>query len=304
MSKPEMAQLYTAAGFPIVRDQPVNRCGKPAKPGVKLVDLNGDQQPEALFVDADADCYPPSGRYFAVLTKDGGTWRAVTSGTGSIQALPRKTAGWLDMRVSDSGCTAEHRYDGRAYKAVTNCSGEPLLAQAPAARAPAPRGPAAQPPAPEARSSQSPPAPAPSTTAPAKLELADEAAAFKAAGFKKRGREWKTDCNDPNYSGGIESVADLNGDGLPDAVLVEGGTGCYGMTGQGFFLVTKLADGSWKLMTGGSGIPEFLKTRGAEGWPDVSVGGPGFCFPVMRWNGKEYKVQRWEYEGKACKLPR
>jgi hypothetical protein len=58
------------------------------------------------------------------------------------------------------------------------------------------------------------------------------------------------------------------------------------------------------LVTSGTGIPEFLKTKGADGWPDISVGGPGFCFPVERWNGREYKFQRWEYDGKACKPPR
>jgi hypothetical protein len=51
-------------------------------------------------------------------------------------------------------------------------------------------------------------------------------------------------------------------------------------------------------------MAEFLKTRGADNWPDISVGGPGFCFPVVRWNGKEYKLQRFEYEGKRCKQPR
>ena len=73
------------------------------------------------------------------------------------------------------------------------------------------------------------------------------------------------------------------------------------MTGQGFWLVSKVTNGGWRLITGGPGIPEFLKTKGVGGWPDLLVGGPGFCFPVERWNGKEYKVQRWEYEGKACK---
>jgi hypothetical protein len=91
---------------------------------------------------------------------------------------------------------------------------------------------------------------------------------------------------------------------MPEAVLTEGGTYCYGNTGQGYWLVSKLANGSWKLVTNGTGILEFLKTKGADGWPDVSVGGPGFCFPVERWNGREYKLQRWEYEGKACKPPR
>ena len=48
-------------------------------------------------------------------------------------------------------------------------------------------------------------------------------------------------------------------------------------------------------------IPEFLETTGKDGWPDISVGGPGFCFPVERWNGSEYVLHRHEYEGKACK---
>jgi len=35
--------------------------------------------------------------------------------------------------------------------------------------------------------------------------------------------------------------------------------------------------------------------------PDMSVGGPGFCFPVLRWNGKAYVQNRYQYEGKACR---
>jgi hypothetical protein len=57
-------------------------------------------------------------------------------------------------------------------------------------------------------------------------------------------------------------------------------------------------------MIGGSGIPEFLRTKGAGGWPDISIGGPGFCFPVARWNGKVYAQHRFEYEGKRCTPPR
>ena len=87
-------------------------------------------------------------------------------------------------------------------------------------------------------------------------------------------------------------------------MISEGGTFCYGNTGQAFWLVAKQADGRWTLITQSTGIAEFLKTKGAQGWPDISVGGPGFCFPVQRWNGREYKLQRWEYEGKACKPPR
>ena len=104
-----------------------------------------------------------------------------------------------------------------------------------------------------------------------------------------------------SYSpGAIETFGDLNGDGLPEAVVTEGGTYCYGNTGVGYSLVTKRGTGKWSLVTSGTGILQFLETKGADGWPDIEIGGPGFCFPVERWNGKEYKLKRYQYEGKAC----
>ncbi len=67
--------------------------------------------------------------------------------------------------------------------------------------------------------------------------------------------------------------------------------------------MSQQADGGWKLIYSEVGIAEFLKTKGVGGWPDISIGGPGFCFPVWRWNGKAYALNRFEYEGKACKRP-
>jgi hypothetical protein len=101
--------------------------------------------------------------------------------------------------------------------------------------------------------------------------------------------------------GAIESVRDLNGDGRPEAVVTESSMFCYGNTGVGFALVSKQAAGNWKMVTSGPGIANFLDTGGTAGWPDVEIGGPGFCFPVMRWNGKDYVLHRHQYEGKACK---
>ena len=296
MSRAEVAQLYTVAGFPIVNSQPVNRCGTPAKPRITFVDISGDKNPEALVIDADPTCYAPTGRYFAVLVKEGVAWRSIVSGNGSIQALSTKTTRWLDMRVSDAGCTREFRYDGRNYSPTTSCARD-AVALAPGS--PKSASPQLQPKAPLSTSSPNAAASQEAETTKT-LNAADQAAAFKAAGFKKQGSTWRN-CDDRSASGSIERVGDFNGDGLPDAVLVEGGTACYGMTAQAFWLVSKRADGSWKLMTGGPGIAEFLKTKGVDGWPDVSIGGPGFCFPIERWNGKEYKLQRHEYEGKPCK---
>ena len=140
------------------------------------------------------------------------------------------------------------------------------------------------------------------------LSAAEQTAVFKAAGFKLKGKEWLScdtgDSGAPYDPGVIGEVRDLNGDGRPEAVVTEGGSYCYGNTGTGFTLLSKQANGSWRVITGNTGIPEFLKTRGKDGWPDISVGGPGFCFPVERWNGKTYELNRFEYEGKHCKPPR
>ena len=139
--------------------------------------------------------------------------------------------------------------------------------------------------------------------APAKLSPADEAAAFKAAGFKLKGKQWRA-CDDPSPSytpGAVEEVRDVNGDGLPEVVLTEGSTSCYGNTGAGYSLLSKQADGSWKPISKGPGILTFLTTKGVGGWPDIEIGGPGFCFPVERWNGQKYVLQRHQYEGKPCR---
>ena len=141
----------------------------------------------------------------------------------------------------------------------------------------------------------------------AQLSAADTTAAFEAAGFRRDGDQWKS-CGDPgdagSYSGGaVDAVKDLNGDGRPEAVISEGSTYCFGNTGVGYAIVSQQANGSWKLMTSGPGIPSFLAAKGVAGWPDMEVGGPGFCFPVRRWNGQEYAINRFEYDGKPCRRP-
>ena len=144
--------------------------------------------------------------------------------------------------------------------------------------------------------------------AQARLSPADEASAFRAAGFTRVGKQWQA-CREgstsPSYSpGAIETVRDIDGDGRLDAVLTEGGAMCYGMTGTSFWVVSKQANGVWRLITSDVGIPKFLPRRAATGWPDLEVGGPGFCFPVQRWNGRAYAVDRFQYEGKPCRPPR
>jgi hypothetical protein len=141
------------------------------------------------------------------------------------------------------------------------------------------------------------------TVAAPSLSAADQAAAFRAAGFKPHGKQWRA-CDDPTASyvpGAIQEVRDLNGDGRPEAILTEGGSYCYGNTGAGYSLVSQQADGRWRLITQGTGMLNVVAGKGAGGWPDIEIGGPGFCFPVVRWNGRAYAVHRHQYDGKPCR---
>ncbi len=132
---------------------------------------------------------------------------------------------------------------------------------------------------------------------------AERAAIFAAAGFRRAGRDWRSDCDDPgtpSYTpGAIELHRDLNGDGRPEAIVTEGGTYCYGNTGTGFTLLTRSSAG-WRKLHQSPGVPRFLATS-AKGWPDLEVGGPGFCFPVLRWTGRDYANHRMHYQGKPCR---
>ena len=124
---------------------------------------------------------------------------------------------------------------------------------------------------------------------------AEQAAIYAAAGFARQGGQWKSgNCDgaeSQSYSpGAIDIYRDINGDGRPEAVVTEGGAICYGMTGSHFWLLSKQADGSWRRIHDETAMPGFLKTRGANGWPDIEMGGPGFCFPVWRFDGQRYAL--------------
>ena len=121
---------------------------------------------------------------------------------------------------------------------------------------------------------------------------------FKAAGFKKTKYGWQGDCD----TGEITTYKDLNGDGLKDAVISDYSTMCYGNTGVGYYILAQQKNGNWVTILKEAGMPDFLKTKGKDGWPDIENGGPGFCFEVLRWNGQQYKVHHYEYQGKACSL--
>lgn len=127
-----------------------------------------------------------------------------------------------------------------------------------------------------------------------KLPPTDEDAAFQTAGYKIINEQWISDCSSP---GTIEVVRDLNGDGNLEAVITDSGTSCHGNIGVGFSIVSKQTNGVWKLIISKSGIPKFLETKGVHGWPDIEIGGPGFCHGVWQWERTKY-MYKCSYEEK------
>ena len=138
------------------------------------------------------------------------------------------------------------------------------------------------------------------------LNPSDEAEVFNVGGYMLTDGKWHSECNDPltlSFSPEkIDRVSDLNGDGLPEVIITEGGIACYGNTGTGFALVSKQSKSSWKLILSSAGIPKFLEPESANGWPDIEISRPGFCFSIWQWNGKTYEINRHEYNGKSCEI--
>lgn len=130
---------------------------------------------------------------------------------------------------------------------------------------------------------------------------AETAAIFTAAGARPRGKDWSLCGEDPRAKARIDLYRDLNGDGLIDVIVVEDSLRCYGQSETSFVLVSKQPNGKFRQMFASEGVAEVLDTRGVGKWPDISIGGPGFCFPVVRWNGREYANQRKQYMGKPCR---
>jgi len=104
-----------------------------------------------------------------------------------------------------------------------------------------------------------------------------------------KGKYFDKDCNQSlDYEA---TVVDLNGDGQPEVFTQVYGTCLGGMAGVLLNLYVRNSAGQWKPQFGFPGMYEILKT-GNQGYPDIEIGGPGFCFPVWRWNGREYALYK------------
>jgi hypothetical protein len=100
------------------------------------------------------------------------------------------------------------------------------------------------------------------------------------------------------YCGEVEykiEIVDLNHDGSNELFVHEYGTCMGGITGMSIDLLIK-SKGGWISQFGFPGDYEILKEANL-GFPDIMITGRGFCFPVWRWNGEKYQLNRKQGEG-------
>lgn len=85
-------------------------------------------------------------------------------------------------------------------------------------------------------------------------------------------------------------LKDLNHDGVMEVIISGGNTCTAGNAGSRLWVFIKSAEpaGNYQL---NFGVPfgeyELLNTFN-RGYPDIKLGGPGFCYGIWRWDGVRY----------------
>ena len=94
------------------------------------------------------------------------------------------------------------------------------------------------------------------------------------------------DCG-PIFASAAE--ADLNGDGIVEVFVLGGNTCTSGMDGSTITLWIKDAEGTYAMNLGFPGGGWTVLETSNMGYPDLSIGGAGFCEAVWRWDGTMYQ---------------
>ena len=93
-------------------------------------------------------------------------------------------------------------------------------------------------------------------------------------------------CGQP--AGAEVSFSDWNGDGEPEVLVIAGNSCTSGMAGSSAVLFIKDSAGTYQPNLGFPAASAEPQSTSNLGYPDLLIGGPGFCFPLWRWNGTVY----------------
>lgn len=128
-----------------------------------------------------------------------------------------------------------------------------------------------------------------------KLSAGEQREIFAALGLKVApdGKSFEdTVCAQP--AGAEVELRDMNGDGKDEVLVIYGNSCVSGHAGASVVLFIKDAAGKYQTNLGFPGVTADPQAEKSKGYPDLLIGGPGFCFPVWRWNGKAYDFHRSE----------
>lgn len=114
------------------------------------------------------------------------------------------------------------------------------------------------------------------------MQAIGDAMGFTVAG----GRLTYPDCGDMQPS--VE-IVDLNGDGTYEVFIAYGNACFSGMTGRHLSLFVKDDAGVYRPQLGFPTAGYAPIDRGPGEFPDLELGGPGFCFPLWSWGPAGYE---------------
>ncbi|MGA8206308.1 MAG: hypothetical protein WB812_17465 [Woeseiaceae bacterium] len=89
---------------------------------------------------------------------------------------------------------------------------------------------------------------------------------------------------------------DLNGDGRPELSINGGNTCSAGDTGAVLWLFGRGPDGRYRIILNTLAFGYRATGHRVDAYPDLVLGGPGFCHAVWRWTGSAYDFDHSEPE--------
>jgi hypothetical protein len=101
-----------------------------------------------------------------------------------------------------------------------------------------------------------------------------------------------TSCDQP--ADAVVTFSDWNGDGNKEVLVIFGNSCTSGMAGSSAVLFIKDSAGQYQPNLGFPASSAEPQSTSNLGYPDLLIGGPGFCFPLWRWNGTAYDFLKSE----------